>query len=91
MQWVYNKNDTLMKTIDENGAESVFTYNQDKLVEKICNPEGEAIMLTYDGHKNLSKVVLPNGCISDGNTITEATVLAIEVHWEQWRHMVMTD
>ena len=53
VQWVYNKNGTLMKTIDENGAESVFTYNQDKLVEKICNPEGEAIMLTYDGHKNL--------------------------------------
>lgn len=67
LEWVYNEDDTLQKTIDENGVETTFSYNKDKLVEMVLSGDGEEISLTYDGHKNVSKIVLPNGSISEWN------------------------
>lgn len=65
VEWVYNEDDTLQRTIDEMGAETIFEYNQDKLVEKVWNNRGEAITLTYDKYKNLSSIMLPDGCVSE--------------------------
>ncbi len=67
LEWAYNEDDTLQKTIDENGVETTFSYNEDKLVEKVWSGDGEEISLTYDKHKNVSKIVLPNGSISEWN------------------------
>ena len=86
-QWVYHDDDTLEKTVDEAGMETVYQYNQYKLVEKVIYANHAEVLLEYDSYLNLSKVTLPDGSFSTweydqrGNCLTAKNPLgAVETY-----------
>lgn len=80
-KWIYNDDDTINRTVDETGAETVYQYNRYRLVNKVIYPNKGEVCLEYDKHFNLSRVTLPDGSSSSweydqrGNCLAEKNPL----------------